>query len=60
MGRKGTQVYKVIQVAQLVEHQVLRFSFPGKKILGLVYKCYRNAFSAAASYNVIFLCSARY
>ena len=21
---------------------VLRFSFPGKKILGLVYKCYSN------------------
>ena len=24
--------------------QVLRFSFPGKKILGLVYKCCRNVY----------------
>ena len=33
-----------IPVALVYKSQVLRFSFPGKKIVGLAYKCYRNEF----------------
>ena len=38
----GELIFQILQRLACNSPQVLRFSFPRKKILGLVYKCYRN------------------